>query len=106
MKRERKLASFTLFFHEKILNDKQLTTTERFLLALIAFRDSSPKGCFASNESLASYLNCSIPTISRTVAKLKDKGYIIISEPDEDDRGRSHIRKVREDLKKRWSDDK
>jgi DNA-binding MarR family transcriptional regulator len=99
-KKDRKLNSVSLLFHEKLLNDKNLSTCERFLLALVSFRDSTPRGCFATNKSLGEFLNCSPATISKTVTALKLKGYIISNEPDPENGGRVNIRKVCPSLKK------
>lgn len=99
-KRRKKLEPFSLFFHEEILNDRTLSTRERFLIALIAYRDRSPRGCFASNENLATYLNCTIGTISKTIKKLETRGYIIKNVPDLSNGGRSYIRKVKKSIKR------
>jgi|GEM_PF-3378833 DNA-binding MarR family transcriptional regulator len=104
MKKIKKFKSVSLGFHQIILNDKTLTTTERFLLALINFRDQPPRGCFSSNAELGRFLNCSSTTISKTVASLTTKGYIIFNKPDEENGGRVNIRKVKQSLKKRATD--
>lgn len=87
-----------MFIHETILNDKRLSTTDRFLIALITFRDQE-RGCFATNQSLAAYLNCSTTTVSRSVLKLAELGYIRVNVPDWENGGRAYIRRVRHDIK-------
>lgn len=101
-----KISSCSLFFHETILNDKDLIPVDVFLFGLIAFRSNHEKGCFATNKSLAEFLHCSPSTVSTSVQHLVRKGYIVESRADETNGGRNYIRKVREDLKKPPSVDK
>lgn len=58
---------------------KELSLIEKCLFTEINSLDNS-KGCFASNEYFAEFLNCSVATITRSVKNLKKKKLIKVSE--------------------------
>ena len=86
---------YVLTFPEEILNDPELKTTDRFLLSIVIAFDG-PKGCFATNKSLAKILNCSVGAVSNCVKKLVSLGYIVSNEKNE---GRGNVRRVPTRLK-------
>lgn len=54
---------------------KELTMIEKAILVEINSLDGE-EGCFATNEYLAEFCNTSIPTITRSISKLKKLGYV------------------------------
>ena len=71
--------------------DSRLTIYEKAVYAEIDSLDGE-KHCWASNEYLADFCQMSVPTISRTISKLIDLGYIEKVSFD----GRQRILKVSE----------
>ena len=59
--------------------DPSLTATEKVLLADIDSFTGNNKSFYKSNETIASELFVSIKSVSRSIKKLKDLGYIVIS---------------------------
>lgn len=103
--KEKKEERLYLNIPESVLIDDDLSTTDRFLIAIMIAFDNDDKGCFASNSRLSKYLNCSVGTISRSIKLLLKTGHLKSSEADEKRGGRGYIRKVRDDLKYRKSDE-
>lgn len=56
----------------------ELSLFEKCLLVEIDSLDCGPKHCFKSNESLAEFLGCSVPTVSRGVKNLAQKKFISV----------------------------
>lgn len=56
--------------------DTNLTMLEKGILVEIDSLDISDDGCWASNEYLATFCQCSIPKVASAVSKLVDLGYI------------------------------
>lgn len=56
--------------------DTNLTMLEKGILVEIDSLDMSDDGCWASNEYLATFCQCSIPKVASAVSKLVDLGYI------------------------------
>src|SRR5690349_18560508 len=90
-----------LAYHPVILADKRLSAIDRTIIALIAWLDNKD-GCFASNQFLAEFANCSIGTVSKSIAKLIKYKYVISSD---ENKGRTYIRKVRHDFKYNEAED-
>lgn len=59
-----------------ILFDKNLSTTAKHLFPIIELLDNDETGCFASNEYLGAFMNCSPNNISKSVSELRREGYI------------------------------
>lgn len=59
----------------KIWLSEELNLIDKVMLAEIDSLDSK-KGCFAGNEHFASFCGVSVPTITRSIRKLKDLRYI------------------------------
>lgn len=60
----------------EIMHDKNLTTTEKFILAEIQQLEQLDKGCIASNQHFADLIGIERPNASRVITSLKNKGYI------------------------------
>lgn len=56
--------------------DDRLTMLEKGILVEIDSLDMSDDGCWASNEYLATFCQCSIPKVANAVSKLVNLGYI------------------------------
>lgn len=56
--------------------DERLTMLEKGILVEIDSLDMSDDGCWASNEYLATFCQCSIPKVANAVSKLVELGYI------------------------------
>lgn len=104
MKKNKEGKNFFLYVPAIIDNDRNLSTTDRYLLFRMINLDNE-NGCHAYNSYLACLLNCSLTTISRTIKHLEELGYVICNKPNKNRGGRGHIRHVREDLKYKRSDD-
>jgi predicted transcriptional regulator len=103
MKQSKKIATHYLTFKAEILNDDRLSPTDLLLISLITLYDNE-KGCFAQNKRLAEFAHCSVGTVSKSIKKLYDYGYIKCNSKNEEHGGRGRIRKVKEDLKSVKSD--
>lgn len=91
----------TLFFEPlvpEILSDRRINLSERTILSLVIMLSRQKGYCFATNGYLAVNLNCSTATISNSIKKLHELGYIIKNEPDPRHGGRCYRRYVRSDL--------
>lgn len=56
--------------------DKRLNALEKIIYAEIQSLDDEETGCFASNEYLAEFCQCSVPKISIAISKLIKLGYL------------------------------
>jgi len=61
--------------------DTDLTPLDKVILMEINSLDCDEKGCYASNDYLANFAGCSSSKVNQTVAKLKDKGYVTVENP-------------------------
>lgn len=59
-----------------IWEDKNLDMTEKGILTEIHYLDNGENHCYASNEYLAEFCQCSESKVTRTISKLIDLGYI------------------------------
>jgi len=64
-----------VWFPKEIWLNKDLTLFEKAILIEIDSLDNG-NGCYASNEYLAGFCGCSIKTISSSITKLIDLGYL------------------------------
>lgn len=64
-----------IWIPREIWLNKELTVTDRCLLAEINSLDGE-NHCFASNEYFAEFFGVSVPTITRSITKLKNMGFI------------------------------
>lgn len=63
---------------KEILDNPDLTPTEKILLAIIeSLDDEQAGGCYASNKYLSEKLDIAERSVIRCIADLKDKGYLI-----------------------------
>ena len=64
-------------FYSRLFNDKNIDKFDVILYGLIEYLSGNEKRiCTASNNTLASYLDCSKRTIIRSIDKLVDYGYL------------------------------
>ena len=56
--------------------DKRLNALEKIILVEIDSLDNGEKGCFASNQYLADFCQCSERQVSRAISKLTEIGYL------------------------------
>ena len=83
---------------KEILDNPDLTPTEKILLAIIeSLDDEEVGGCYASNEYLGSKIGASAKSTSNRIANLKEKGYIVQTKYD----GRNRF--IRSRLSMRWN---
>ena len=63
--------------YSRLLNDERLDKFDVILYGLIEYLSNNKKGlCTASNNTLASYLDCSRSTVIRSINKLVDYDYL------------------------------
>lgn len=65
-----------IWIPKEIWLNKDLSINEKCLLVEIQSLDTEETHCYASNEYFAEFFQCSIPTITRAITKLKNLGYI------------------------------
>lgn len=65
-----------VWFPKDIWLDKNLTMLEKGILVEIDNLDMSDDGCWASNEYLAEFCQCSVTKVANAVSKLVDLGYV------------------------------
>ena len=83
---------------KEILDNPDLTPTEKILLAIIeSLDDEELGGCYASNEYLGSKIDSPAKSTSNRIASLKEKGYIIQTKYD----GRHRF--IRSILSQKWN---
>lgn len=75
-----------LWIPQEIVDDKNLTLSEKLILSVVA---GLSDGCFAKNESLAKMCGLSIVCVRKALKGLEDKGYI-----DRSQQGKSREIKV------------
>ena len=56
--------------------DERLNALDKIIFAEIDSYSNSDKGCFAGNDYLASFCQCSESKVSKTISKLIDLGYV------------------------------
>ena len=61
-----------------IWEDKNLDMLEKCILTEIHYLDNEPNHCYASNEYLSNFCQCSESKVTRTISKLIDLGYITL----------------------------
>lgn len=62
--------------------DKELNALEKVILFEIDSLDNSDEHCYASNEHIASFCQCSAWKVSQAISKLSAKGYISVISSD------------------------
>lgn len=70
-----------IWFPASVWLDSDLTAIEKFILMEIDSLDGED-GCYASNDYLAEFCQCSTRTVSQAVSKLKKMGYIRVKSFD------------------------
>lgn len=67
---------------KKVWLDTRLNALEKIILTEIYSLDNGEKGCYASNEHLAEFCQCSKTKVSTAIRKLIDCGYIYVQNFD------------------------
>lgn len=80
-----------VWIEKEIWLDKRLNALEKVILTEIDSLDSEEKGCYASNQYLAEFCQCSETKVSTAIKKLIELGYIYVKSFD----GRIRILKSR-----------
>lgn len=62
--------------------DSRLTALDKIILAEIDSLDTTEEGCYASNEHLSKFCQCSEKKITISIKKLIDLGYLLVSKFD------------------------
>ena len=62
--------------------DSRLNALEKIILTEIDSLDSSERGCWASNQHIAEFCQCSESKVSKAISKLTDLGYIYLQSFD------------------------
>lgn len=70
-----------IWFPASVWLDNNLTAIEKFILMEIDSLDGE-NGCYASNDYLAGFCQCSTRTVSQAISKLKALGYIEVKSFD------------------------
>lgn len=71
-----------IWIPKQIWNDKNLTALDKMILMEIDSLDSSDEGCYASNEYLSNFCNCTETKVSTSISKLIKIGYLEVSKFD------------------------
>ena len=80
-----------VWIEKEIWLDKRLNALEKVILTEINSLDNEETGCFASNQYLAEFCQCSETKVSTAIKKLIELGYIYVKSFD----GRTRILKSR-----------
>ena len=75
-----------VFIPAEVYLDKRLSALDKIILTEINSLDVED-GCYASNEYLAEFCQCSVSNVTKTISKLKELGY---------------VKQVKSDGRKRW----
>ena len=67
---------------KEIWLDTRLTSLDKVILVEIDSLDNGEKGCFASNEHLADFCQCSLTKVSTSISKLIEFGYVGVASFD------------------------
>jgi Mn-dependent DtxR family transcriptional regulator len=65
-----------VWFPRDLWLDKKISFVEKSILVVIKNLDKSDDHCRATNNYLADFLQCSVPTITRAISHLKELDYI------------------------------
>ena len=68
-----------IWIPREIWLDSELTALDKIILAEIDSLDNGERGCFASNKYLADFSGCSESKVSKSISKLIERGYIVVS---------------------------
>ncbi len=63
-------------FPRNLWLDRSISFVEKSILVVVKNLDKSDDHCRATNNYLADFLQCSVPTITRAIAHLKELGYV------------------------------
>lgn len=75
-----------VFIPAEVYLDRRLSALDKIILTEINSLDVE-EGCYASNEYLAEFCQCSVSNVTKTISKLKEFGY---------------VKQVKSDGRKRW----
>ncbi len=67
-----------IWIPKEIWLDKRISALDKIVLMEIDSLDNSDKGCYASNKHIAEFCQCSEATVTRSIAKLTEFGYLYV----------------------------
>ena len=67
-----------IWISKQIWLDKKLNALDKVILSEIDSLDSTEEGCYASNEYLADFCQCSPSKVSSSISKLIELNYIYV----------------------------
>lgn len=62
--------------------DNRLTALDKVILTEIDSLDQGERGCYASNQHIAEFCQCSVTKVSTSISKLIDLGYLYVQNYD------------------------
>lgn len=68
-----------IWIPKEVYLDERLSAIDKIVFSEIHSLSATQHGCFASNERLAKFCQCSVPTITRSIGKLKELGFIEVA---------------------------
>lgn len=71
-----------IWINKQIWLDKKLNALDKVILSEIDSLDSTEEGCYASNEYLADFCQCSPSKVSSSISKLIELNYIYVKKFD------------------------
>ena len=71
-----------IWIPREIWLNKELNATDKVILAEIDSLDIDEKGCYASNEYLADFCQCSERKVSESISKLIKQNYVYVQNFD------------------------
>ena len=71
-----------IWIDRKIWLDERISALDKIILAEIDSLDTTEEGCYASNEYLAKFCQCSASKVSSSISKLIEGGYLSVEKFD------------------------
>ena len=71
-----------IWIDRKIWLDERISALDKIILAEIDSLDTTEEGCYASNEYLAKFCQCSASKVSSSISKLIECGYLSVEKFD------------------------
>lgn len=96
--KEQKEGTKGIWIPGEVAFNKKITETDKFVWWIIDSLDCSKKHCYVSNEYIAKRLGFKNQTISNSIAKLKEHGYIIQVSFN----GRKRVLKTNDEYKQKY----
>ena len=88
-----------LIIKPNILQDKDLSSTDKLILAFISGFWQSGAPFYASNREISKFLGISIRQVIRSIQKMADYGYIVVKHSKDDHIPGNDIRIIEKSIK-------